>query len=60
MKIVDIGNKDKPLVTSKDIKQLIEYVSVNAQLNWVYFTELKARGFTEQQALEIVKHFKIT
>lgn len=59
MKVVDIGNTEKPLVTAKDIKQLIEYVSIHAQINWAYFTDLKAQGLTEQQALEIVKNFKV-
>lgn len=59
MKVVDLPLEDKPLMTTKQINQFIEYLTISAKLNWTYFNELKAKGFTEEQALELVKVFKI-
>jgi hypothetical protein len=59
MNIVDIPKEDKPLMTVKEINKFIEYLSVSAKVYWSYFNDLKAQGFTEEQALELVKVFKI-
>ena len=59
MNVVDIPKEDKPLMTVKEINKFIEYLSVSAKINWSYFNDLKAQGFTEEQALELVKVFKI-
>lgn len=59
MNVVELDTKDKPLMTVKQITQFMEYLNVSAKLNWSYFNDLKAQGFTEEQALELVKVFKI-
>jgi hypothetical protein len=59
MKVVDIGNTDKPLMTTTQLKQFLEFMAIQAQINWSYFNDLKGQGFSEHQALEIVKHFKV-
>lgn len=59
MNVVDIPKEDKPLLTTKQINQFMEYLSVSAKLNWNYYNDLKAQGFTDEQALELVKVFKI-
>lgn len=59
MNVVDIPTETKPLMTTKEIKQFTEYLLLLAKLNWTYFNELKDKGFTEEQALELVKVFKI-
>lgn len=59
MKVVELDTKEKPLMTMTQINQFLEYLSVSAKLNWAYFNDLKAQGFTDEQALELVKVFKI-
>lgn len=59
MKVVEMTTTDKPLMTATQVKQFLEYMAIQAKINWAYFTDLKAQGFTEQQALEIVKNFKV-
>lgn len=59
MNVVELDTKDKPLMTVKQINQFMEYLNVSAKLNWAYFNDLKAQGFTDEQALELVKVFKV-
>jgi len=59
MNVVELDTKDKPLMTVKQITQFMEYLNVSAKLNWAYFNDLKAQGFTDEQALELVKVFKV-
>ena len=58
MKVVDINSADKPLMTMKQINDAIEGFKVFAQLNHNYYNSLIEQGFTEAQALEIVKAYK--
>lgn len=58
MKVVDINSAEKPLMTLKQINDAIEGFKVFAQLNHSYYTSLIEQGFTEAQALEIVKTYK--
>lgn len=58
MKVVDINSADKPLMTLKQLNDAIEGFKVFAKLNHSYYTNLIEQGFTEAQALEIVKAYK--
>lgn len=58
MKVVDIGLSEKPLMTNNQLKEAITAFTYMAEMNWSYFQALKTQGFSEQQAIEIVKSYK--
>lgn len=55
---VDFKKESKPIFTAQVVKEIPSSLTYLAKANMSYYKDLRKEGFSEEQALELVKSFK--